>query len=64
LYGDMGHDKLYGGNGCDIFEVSAFEKGTTEIMDIEACDTLKINFHESCDNTFVFEGEDLNALTD
>merc|ERR1711997_1427584 len=33
-------------------------------MDIEACNTLKINFHESCENTFVFEGEDLNALID
>lgn len=64
LFGGTGFDRLFGGIGCDIFEISAFEQGTAIIKDIEACDTLKINVHESCDNNFVFEGEALNALTD
>ena len=60
----MGHDVLYGQKGCDIFNVSVFEKSSTSIMDIEECDTLIINFDESCGNTLVYDGEDLNTLTD
>merc|ERR1712038_2100817 len=66
FYGHFGNDVLYrgGGNGCDIFNVSAFENSSTSILDIEACDTLIINFDKSCGNTLVYDGEDLNTLTD
>ena len=60
----MGYHELYGGKGCDIFNVTAFMTSRTVIFDIDSCDTLKINFDESCDNNLVYEGEDLNILTD
>ena len=64
LSGDTGLNTLRGGNGCDIFNVSAFENSSASILDIEACDTLIINFDKSCGNNLVYDGEDLNTLTD
>ena len=48
LVSKKGGDTMYGGKGCDVFEVLTTVYGASTMMDLEECDTLLIELPAVC----------------